>query len=80
MYSLIITKGLPNKKVKGCYDCAYYKAAISWWCMNQDARIKYGGSAEGRICCDFWKPAKLWSSLSWWEKIINNDIKVEAIK
>lgn len=39
-----------------CYDCCHLKAAVSWWCINDDA-IKFRGTRiPGTRNCQFWGP------------------------
>ena len=78
MIEMIMTKGVPNPDEKSCSDCFYCQAAISWWCQNEEATKSRMSSIPGGAGCKYWKPCKLWSDLSWWERLWNNDIKITA--
>ena len=46
--------GKPDPKQARCYDCAFLKCAVSWWCKNEDAIAWRGTSLPGVSQCPFW--------------------------
>lgn len=53
----LIVKGQADSEKRECYDCKHMQAAVSWWCVSEEAK-EYRGtglpSAEG---CKFWEAA-----------------------
>ena len=43
---------------KNCGFCGWLKAAVSWWCKNEDAHKARGTSIPGICHCPYWKPDK----------------------
>lgn len=41
---------------RSCFDCGHLKSAMSWWCINEEAKKARGTSLPGCIKCTFWKP------------------------
>jgi hypothetical protein len=77
MKETILKGRLPNSKRRACFDCIHCKAAINWWCTNDEA-VKFRGTAiPGTINCKFWEPVRLYSQLKWWEKLFGYFIIIE---
>ncbi len=56
MLQAFMVNGIPNAIVKGCFDCFFCQAAVSWWCINHKA-IKFRGThIPGIVGCSFWEP------------------------
>ena len=45
----------PDPERASCYDCTHLKAAVSWWCTNDDAIKWRGTSLPGVEKCPFWR-------------------------
>lgn len=43
-------------ELKRCYDCAFMKPALSWWCSNKEAIKARGTSIPGIKNCPYWEP------------------------
>lgn len=43
---------------KNCASCKYIYAALSWWCINDNAINDRGTSIPGCIHCPYWQPDK----------------------
>lgn len=68
----VMVYGQPDATKKRCFDCAHCQAAMSWWCVNEEA-VAYRGTArigEGVHSCKFWSPMKHISELSWWRRLL----------
>ena len=63
MIYAIMKAGKPDYNKKSCYDCRFCQGAVSWWCINKDARIYRGTSIPGVIKCKFWKPVMMYSEM-----------------
>ena len=43
---------------RNCAFCGWMKAAVSWWCSNEDAIKARHTSIPGIRHCPYWKPDK----------------------
>ena len=77
MIECVYIYGEPDSERKNCNDCLYCKAAVSWWCTNEDAKEYRGTNLPGICNCKFWSPIKKYYQLSFWKRffgnILNND-------
>jgi hypothetical protein len=64
MYEIISKSKMPDFSKRRCADCYYCRAAITWWCTNEEIRKKYHTSIPGYRDCPEWKPARLYGMLS----------------
>lgn len=63
----------PDAKRKNCYDCTHCKAAVSWWCVSEEARKARGTGIPGEVNCKFWEPCRQYKDLSWWERNLSGN-------
>jgi hypothetical protein len=68
MQELILKTEEPDCERKSCCDCQYFRAAVSWWCVNEECSDVRGTRFPGIINCPYWKPARSWEDLSWRER------------
>ena len=60
-----VLKGVePDPVKRSCYDCRSCKAAVSWWCTNEQAVEARGTKIPGVTNCPFWTAARRWEDLS----------------
>lgn len=65
---------VPDATKKSCYDCVFCRGAVSWWCTNEKAK-EYRGTAIPCVHnCKFWEPIRLYSELSWLDRIFGDHI------
>lgn len=76
MIYAVMDKGTPDLERKACYDCHYNQAALSWWCVNKEAIARRGSQIPDEVNCSQWKPVKLKSELSFWEKLFGSYITI----
>jgi len=78
----ICTDGyIPNESEKDCYDCRHCKAAVGWWCTNENAVKWRGTSFPGQQNCKDWEPCRSKSDLSFVEKYFSlNFIYIDGRK
>lgn len=48
-------------KEQCCYDCAFLKAYVNWWCKNPDAIKARRTAIPGIKGCPYWQPE--WSRI-----------------
>ncbi len=73
MIEQILAKGVKHKpERRSCNDCVYMQAAISWWCVNEDACKAHGTSLPARKDCKFWEPCRTVKHLPLIDKIFGN--------
>lgn len=48
-------QSVPPEIKRSCYDCAFCKPALSWWCTNKEAIKLRGTSIPGIIKCPYWE-------------------------
>ena len=53
---------------RGCDTCRHLQAAVSWWCMCEEAVKHRGTRLPPTRDCKFWKPCRSIKELSWWER------------
>jgi len=70
--------GIPNAERKSCYDCYYCQAAISWWCVNEEASKARGTLIPGTTHCHFWKPIE--TNVPWHKRIFMLGVNLNAKK
>lgn len=72
--------GKHDLEEKGCYDCFYCQAEVSWWCTNQEAIKHRGTRIPGVTHCQWWKPCTKLEDLNFWQRtfFMNNFIKVKG--
>jgi len=57
--------GEPDADRRACTHCAFMQAAVSLWCVNDEA-VKYRGTAfVGVHSCPFWEPMKRATIWDW---------------
>jgi hypothetical protein len=69
--------GTPNAERRSCHDCRHCQAAVSWWCVNPQAREARGTPIPGEINCPFWEPILSWEEVkaehegkrTWWDRL-----------
>jgi len=66
MISKTVIKGQPDGDQASCYDCRHCKAALSWWCVNEDAISWRGTRLAGVIKCPFWDGV---DQARWWHHL-----------
>jgi len=49
----------PDAGRRCCADCCHLQAAVSWWCVSDEAVEARGTSIPGVRDCVFWQPAKI---------------------
>jgi hypothetical protein len=76
MYEIVMITGEPNKTLKRCFDCQSCRAAVTWWCTQEEAK-KLNRGRVGYWLCPHWSPCLKWSDLKWYEKFFNKYIEVK---
>lgn len=72
---------IPNARRKGCADCIHMKAAVSWWCTNEEAKKAFRTAIPGRVGCPFWEPNRMTpASLGFRIKMFIGRIKVKRAR
>lgn len=51
-----VIDGTPDADKRGCKDCRHMRGAVSWWCMNDEARKRHGSGIPGYRDCENWEP------------------------
>lgn len=64
MMEQVLRSGTPNEESRNCTDCFHLRAAVSWWCKNEEAIKAFGTRIPGRSNCQFWKPCRTVKDLS----------------
>ena len=59
---------------RGCPDCRFRQAHVSWWCCSEKAREHRGAITPNAKGCEFWEPARTMKDLSRWEKWFGFDM------
>lgn len=77
MHIEAVTNSEPDATKKRCFDCTHCKAAVSWWCTNEEATEERGTKIPGEVDCSFWSPCRQYKTLSWWERNFGNFILIE---
>lgn len=57
MTEMRVISGEPDAAAKCCTDCRFMQAALTWWCVNDQARKARGTCLPGICGCPFWQPA-----------------------
>ena len=71
----VYTSGQPDPIQKRCYDCRHCKAAVSWWCTNEEAIKARGTAIPGVSQCPFWEPMLEASEVSRFKSVVRISLK-----
>lgn len=67
----------PDASRRSCYDCMHCQALVSWWCVNEQARIAHGTALPIQEQCRFWAPGRLAPDRSFWEKLFATYVLID---
>lgn len=65
---VILKSAEPDIEKRSCFDCKHCKAAVSWWCYNQEAVIHRGTALPTAFQCKYWEPVRTFKETTWWER------------
>lgn len=77
MIEAIAISGQPDAAKRSCYDCQHCKAAVSWWCTNDNAVKERKTKIPGTEGCKYWNPIRSINDLTFWEKLISDYVRIE---
>jgi hypothetical protein len=77
MIEAVLKGSDPDASKRECFDCRHCKAAVSWWCKNEDARKYHGTGIPQFSDCKFWEPINTYEKLGWWTRNFGNFIVIE---
>ena len=69
MYEAVLESGKPDPVTRGCADCRHLKAAVSWWCTNQQAIDDHRTRLPVVVKCQYWEPVRTKAELGLWERL-----------
>lgn len=68
MIEAIAVSGTPDAEKRRCFDCYHCKAAVSWWCTNDEAAKERRTHIPGTDGRKHWKAIRRIDELSWWQR------------
>lgn len=70
MVQQILRNGTHDHERRGCQDCLYRRAAVSWWCVNDEAAAYGLSKVLVYHNCPFWEPSRTIDDLTFFERNI----------
>ena len=74
MLKMVFKNHIPDKERGSCHDCRHCQAAVTWWCVNEEARERHGTSIPGGIKCLFWEPGFTMKDFTWLQRTFRTDL------